>query len=76
MSTPELYPLHPDLARVLDNTQQALSMLLHGVSLPYGHPPEFVDGCTEAEAIDACKDALVDLHALLAEDANVKAGAA
>lgn len=73
MSTSELFPLHPDLARVLDNTQQALSMLLHGFSLPYGHPPEHIDGCTEAEAIDACKDALVDLHSLLAKDAKTKA---
>lgn len=54
--------LNPDVVEspeaALECCVEALTMLIYGVSCPYGAPLELADGCSEQEALDACRSAL------------------
>lgn len=67
MSAPDggVFPLHPDVQRVLEHVVEALVMLKSGMYLPYGAPADHADGCSEADAHQACADALSDVSTLL-----------
>lgn len=66
--------LTADVRRVIDDTQQAISMLLGGACLSFGAPPDLIYECTEAEALDALREAHINLMGLLRADAYVRAG--
>ncbi len=74
MSEPKFssyFPVHAEdrpltAAEALEDCVTALGMVLYGVYLPFGAPAIHADGCTEAEAHEACSEAFQRAHAVLA----------